>query len=107
MTVTAGEKDNNGEITVARGETIQIELGETGAAGYIWHINKLDPEYLNLISEEKIRTAPEEKVGAAMKVIWKIMALKKGHTEILMRYYRPWEGQDKALHTYRIKVNIV
>jgi predicted secreted protein len=107
MTVFLGEKDNNREITAAYGETIQIELSETGAAGYKWHINKLDPEYLKLTSEETIRTAPEEKVGAPMKAIWKIMTIKKGRTEILMHYYRPWEGQDKALHTYRIKINII
>lgn len=107
MTVILGEKDNNREITVVRGETIRIELTATGAAGYRWHMKKLDPEYLNLTSEESMRTAPEEKMGAAMKAIWEIIALKKGQTEILMHYFRPWEGQNKALSTYRIKVNII
>ena len=106
MTVILREKDTNREISVARGETVQIELEETGATGYKWHIDKLDPEYLELVAEET-KTIAGKKVGTPVMRYWKIMALKKGHTEILMYYYRPWEGQDKALRHYRVKVNIL
>jgi predicted secreted protein len=100
------ETDNNREISVTSGETFQIELEGTGAAGYKWHIYKLDPEYLELISEE---TKPIRggKVGAPIMTYWKIAALKKGNTEIVMRYYRPWEGQDKALRLYRVIINVI
>jgi len=106
MTVILREKDTNREITVARGETVQIELAGTGATGYKWHIDKLDPEYLELIAEET-KTMAGKKVGTPFMTYWKIMALKKGHTEILMHYYRPWEGEDKALRSYRVKINII
>jgi predicted secreted protein len=100
------ETDNNREISVTRGETFQIELEGTGAAGYKWNIHKLEPEYLELISEET-KPIAGGKVGAPVMTYWKIVALKKGNTEILMRYYRPWEGQDKALRLYRVIINVI
>ena len=106
MTIFLGENDNNREITMSVGEAIQIGLEETGATGYKWHADKLDPAYLGLISEET-KAGTGRKLGAPVMAYWKIRALKKGHTEILMLYYRSWEGQDKALSRYRLKVNIL
>jgi predicted secreted protein len=105
-TLILSEADNNKEITIAHGETIQIELEGTGAAGYKWHIDKLDSEYLELLSEET-KPVTGGKIGAPVMTYWKIVALKKGSTEILMHYYRPWEGQDKALRHYRVKINVI
>ncbi len=106
MTIFLGENDNNREITMTAGETIQIGLEETGATGYKWHVAKLDQAYLGIISEET-KAGTERKLGAPVMAYWKIRALKKGHTEILMLYYRSWEGPDKALSRYRLKVNIL
>jgi predicted secreted protein len=104
--VILGEEDNNKEITIAHGVTIHIELEGTGAAGYKWHIDKLDPGYLELLSEET-KPVTGGKIGAPVITYWKIIALKKGSSEILMHYYRPWEGQDKALRHYRVKINVI
>jgi predicted secreted protein len=105
-TVLIQEEDNDKEITITRGDIIQIELKETGASGYKWHLSKLDPAYLELISEETKKIS-EKELGAPVKAYWKIMALKKGNTEILIHYYRSWEGQDKALRHYRVKIHVI
>ena len=105
-TLILGEEDNNRGITITLGEKIQIELEGTGATGYKWYMDKLDPEYLELISEET-KPITGGKVGASVLTYWKIMALKKGKTEILMHYYRPWEGQDKALRHYRVIIKVI
>jgi predicted secreted protein len=105
-TVILGEEDNNREITIALGETFLIEIEGTGATGYKWYIDKLDSEYLELISEGT-KPITGGKFGAPVLTYWKIAALKKGKMEILMRYYRPWEGQDKALRVYRVVINVI
>ncbi len=98
--------DNNKEITIKSGDLIQIELETSGATGYTWHINNLDREYLDLISEGIKENTVEGKVGAPIVRYWQLKALKKGITELQMLYFRPWEGAGKSVEKFRIKLNI-
>lgn len=96
---------NNKEIFIKSGDTFQIELESSGATGYIWQIEKMDSEYLILLSEGT-KDFSTKKLGAPTVRYWQIKALKKGNTEIQMLYFRPWEGIEKSIEKFRLKVNI-
>jgi len=102
------QKEQSGQtITVKVGDIIQIELAETGSAGYRWYIDNLDARYLELVSEETRKVSEEAKIGAPVMRVWRFKAEKAGQTEIKMDYYRRWEGVDRSTGNFFIKINII
>ena len=104
-TIIIKKQDNGKEISIKCGDVIQIELAAMGAAGYDWHIDNLDMEHLELISEET-RAVSEGKIGAPVIAIRRFKAKEKGPTEIKMDHYRVWEGKEKETENFSIKLTI-
>ncbi len=97
--------DNEKEMEVRSSDIIQIELKALGSAGYRWYFDNLEPEYFDLLSEET-KPLSEGKIGAPVLVIWRIKAKKKGSREIKMYCYRKWEGKEKSIGRFMIRLNI-
>ena len=106
-TIIVRKEQNGKEITVKAASLIQIELAELGSAGYTWHINNLDSQYLELISEKTRSVSEEGKIGAPVMRVWCFKAKKVGKTEIKMDYYRQWEGVKKSQDHFFIKIKII
>jgi predicted secreted protein len=101
-------KEQNGkDRTVKATALIQIELAELGSAGYTWHINNLDSQYVELISEKTRKVSEEGKFGAPVMRVWRFKAKKAGRTEIKMDYYRNWEGVKKSQDYFFIRIKII
>jgi predicted secreted protein len=97
---------NNGQvIEIKYGEEFRVELEELGSAGYQWHLEKVDQEYLELGSKET-RVLAEGRVGAPLMAIWRFKTKKIGLTDLAMDHYRPWEGKDKASKHFSIRLLI-
>ena len=103
--ITITEENNGKAMEVENGEVFRIELKELGSAGYQWHMEKLDQEYLELVSKET-RVLAEGKIGAPVVAIWNLKTKKIGHTEIAMDHYRNWEGKDRASEHFSIRLTI-
>ncbi len=97
--------DSGQEIQVRSGDTIQIELSGAGGTGYWWYVTKLDKQYAELVSEETVPPA-EKKPGGPVKGIWRIKTKQPGKTELAMKYYRIWEGPEKAVDEFSVILNI-
>jgi predicted secreted protein len=107
-TIIVHKEQNGQEITVKSGTLIQIELAETGSAGYSWHIDNFNfHQYLELISEKTRKISEEGKIGAPIMHVWCFKAKKVGQTEIIMDYYRKWEGVKKSTDHFFIKIKII
>jgi Predicted secreted protein len=103
MTIT---KEHNGqEIGMKTGDVLQIELEELGSAGYSWQIDKLNTEYLELVSKGT-KVISEGIIGAPVIAVWLFKAKKMGNTEIIMDHYRLWEGKEKATEFFSIRLSI-
>ena len=94
------------EIKVKPGDIIQIELPALGSAGYNWHIEEIDSEYLEIESESTRQVSKDGKVGAPVVGIWKFKARKQGTTGIKMDLYRKWEGAGKSVDHFSLRVFI-
>ncbi len=107
-TITVNKSFNGREIKVKVGSTIRVELEHAGAAGYTWEIKDLDSEHFEVAS---IRTPePSEKpdlIGGPVKKIWLIRAKIKGKCELKFIYFRPWEGVEKTVDTFVMKVHVL
>jgi predicted secreted protein len=104
-TIIIGKQDNGKEIKVKCGSVVQIALEQLGSAGYSWNVNKVNTDYLVLLSDKTV-AATETKIGAPVLREWRFKTIKKGSVEIRMDYYRKWEGIGKATKHFLIKLSI-
>ena len=102
--VVAAAKDNGKEIVLKIGAILQIELRTVGAAGYSWKFDKLDEDYLKVISHES--EAVSGASGAPVRSVWRLKARKRGSLKIAMYNYRVWEGKEKSVNTFVLQVKI-
>ncbi len=101
------KKDNGKEITVRNGDTIRIELEASGGAGFTWEAEDLDKECLELVKEETKNISEGGLVGTPITRIWQLRARKAGETVITLYYYRAWEGKEKAVDKFEIRLKIL
>lgn len=101
------KQDNGKETTVKLGDLIQIQLDTLGSAGYIWQFDNLDNEYFELFAEETKENSKKGFTGAPVLKCWQLKTKKAGESEIRLYHYRVWEGKDKAIDTFLIKVRII
>jgi predicted secreted protein len=101
------QQDNEKEITVTAGTTLQIELEEIGGTGYLWEFDSIDQEYCEVLKGETKRIDPNKLTGAPIIKRWQVRTKKPGETEIKMRYYRVWEGKDSSIKKFSVKINIL
>lgn len=99
------KQDSGKEITVKVGQVIQVQLEAIGGTGYWWYVEKLDPRYLELLSE-KTRVASDGRLGGPVLGLWTFRAREPGTAEITLDYYRTWEGVAKALDHFGVRVQI-
>ena len=103
-------KDDSGkEVTVRAGENIRIELKRYGGTGYDWHLEKSFEGHLSLVKEEDVEEAVGSRaiVGASIKKQWDLRAISPGETEVSIKLYRNWEGMDKAIDSFKLRIIIL
>jgi len=100
--------DNNKEVTVKVGDVINIELERSGGTGYDWYIDAPSGDCLELIGEHTETVATDKAiVGAPVTEEWQLKAIKSGYTEVVLHLYRVWEGKDKSIDSFKIRVKIL
>ncbi len=90
------------------GGEIQIELQGIGSTGYSWYFDQLDLDLFELIEEERkeIRKDPNVLTGGPLQYIWKLKSKRSGTSTIRMKYFRIWEGKEKAVQRFEVRVDI-
>ena len=99
--------DNGKEITIKIGDILQIELKRSGGTGYEWYLDKSYGKYFELIKEDTETGQSGGLVGTPVVRTWKLRAIEGGEIDIRLFLYRNWEGKDKAVETFKIKVRIL
>jgi len=104
VTTTLQEKDNGKEIQVKVGTIIELSLEELGSAGYTWEFDQLDEKHFELVKTE---TRPRSNLlGAPVLKTWRLKTKNPGDSQLALDYFRSWEGRDKAVKHFLVKVNI-
>lgn len=101
------KQDNGREITIGVGNIIEIQLERSGGTGYEWYLDNSYNECLERVSESTEALSGEGRVGAPVMRTWKLKAVKKGVTVVSLRLYRVWEGKEKAVDFFTIRVKIL
>jgi predicted secreted protein len=99
------KQDNGKEINLKAGQVVQVQLAGVGGTGYWWYVQDLDARHLELLLE-KTKAESDGRVGGPVLGLWTFQAKEPGTTEIKMDYYRKWEGVEKAIKKFRVKITI-
>jgi len=105
--VKLSKGDNGREITIEIGDVLHIELKRFGGTGYEWYLDESYEKYFELMKKGTETLQSRNLVGTPVVRTWELIAIEKGETEIRLFLYRNWEGQDKAVETFKVKVKIL
>jgi inhibitor of cysteine peptidase len=103
-TVTVTKADNGRTVHVKVGGALEIQLEGNPTTGFWWYRDDLEGGCLQFVSETKTPTSGA--LGAPSTGVWRFGAQQKGETKVTLRYYRSWEGKDKAVGTFTVTVKV-
>ena len=90
MPVIVRDRDSGKTVTLWTGEYLDVALNGNPTTGYNWYIDSKFSPVLKKISGPTFKTW-SERVGAGGKVLYRLKAVKKGSTRLILVYKRAWE----------------
>jgi len=101
--------ETNLNISIKEGQDFIIQLSSNATTGYKWGLSReLNQEFLKSKGFEYISPFSSTPVlGAGGFELWKFTALKKGETEIKLKYFREWEKDTPPVNEVTFKVKIL
>lgn len=89
-------------IAVAAGETFDVPLEATAAAGYVWQMADLEPGIVDLLgSDFELSSAL---AGAPATQVFHLRALSPGQVTLRFSYGRPWEPAPAREQSVQVRV---
>ena len=82
-------------------ETVVV-LVTNASTGYAWHQEKLDEDVLRSLCSGSVRQSPL--LGSPSDLKWFFEAAEPGETELVLKYYRSWEGPASAVDSFTLNV---
>lgn len=102
--VVITQEQNKKEICVRPGDIIQVELPIPGAAGYAWYVDDLNSEYFEFVLEKTRIKKESGKTGASVTGVWRFKVKKEGKSCIKMDCFRSWEGRERSVDHFWVRV---
>jgi inhibitor of cysteine peptidase len=97
------EADNGRTVDLRVGETVEVTLPENATAGYRWAIDRLDSGIVEA-NEAKPRY-PSGQAGSAGQVTFAFKATGPGSGEVVLKYWRHFEGDSSVTKRFRMRMN--
>jgi len=103
-----GERVISKAVEVAIGDSFTVTLCSNRTTGFQWSESAQisDQTVLQQTAHEFVPPEAKGVEGAAGKEVWTFKALKKGKTDVSMKYSRPWEGGEKGAWTFVLTVTV-
>ena len=104
----ADESSNGQDVTLSRGETLEIRLGENASTGYRWIVSEESKRtWSHTIRELEEKTAaPVGPPGRGGSRFLFFEAVADGNAEIEIHYARSWEKGKPPGRTFRLHVHV-
>ena len=98
------EKDNGRTVGIRLGDSVRVNLPENATTGYRWAIDRYDEEFIEAIAAAPKYTANAIGSGGEGEFIFK--GKKIGSGEIMLKYWRHWEGDSSITSRFRLRLNV-
>ena len=100
--VCLDESDDGQTIHLRQGELVLARLRSNPSTGYDWHLEELDAEVVRSLCSAFVPDHPDL-LGSAGDGMWFFQAESTGTTDLVLKYYRIWEGPDTAIKTFHLR----
>jgi inhibitor of cysteine peptidase len=100
---TLTETDNDRTIDIAAGDTVRISLPENATTGYRWAIDRVDDDVIEAAGSEPHYAG--NAVGSGGDVTFIFKGRKSGSGEIVLKYWRHFEGDASVQKRFRVRLN--
>jgi predicted secreted protein len=95
-------EDDGATVELATGHYVVVVLTTNASTGYAWHLEALDDQVLRSLCSGSVPQSPLD--GAPADLKWFFEGAEPGDTELVLEYYRPWEGPDTAVDSFTLNV---
>lgn len=92
-------EDNNSNVSLNVGDTVNLTLKDYGDGGYVWEIIEVDEQILNL-TKRTDWGIPSDVVGNFGYDTWIFTAKNSGTTTLKLACYRLWGGIENATMSF-------
>lgn len=108
--VYAGADQAGGNVSLASGETLRIELETIPTAGYVWQIVEI-PDFLQVTGENTRATNPALQdlpgfTGGNHYMSFDLTASATGTGVVKLTEGRPWETEEEPMDTFELTVSV-
>jgi inhibitor of cysteine peptidase len=104
-TVVAGEDMSGSEVSVKKGENVEIKLNGNASTGYSWVVKELDESILQSNGDPDYK-ADSILTGSGGTYIYSFKAIETGTTTIKMAYLRTFEN-NPPVQEFELTVTVV
>lgn len=107
--VKVNKSFNNKNITLKKGETLQLTLPNIGFdGGYSWKLNSLNNSIMNNTDSFDIPTSfyPGCYPGESLDTRWLFKAVNTGTTSLNLQYQQHWNGSASGISTFNLTINV-
>jgi inhibitor of cysteine peptidase len=98
-------KDDGNQITLAKGQTLAINLEVNPTTGYTWEMLEPEGAILRQVGEAEFN-ADSELLGAPGTLTLLFEAAEAGQMDLKLVYHRPWETGVEPLGTFTVQVTV-
>ena len=91
-------------VDVRVGQCVIVELPENASTGYRWAVDRADPALVD--AAEGSASYPAGLPGAGGRAQWRFTALAPGTTAVVLKKWRPWEGEAGVVARMRFGLRI-
>jgi inhibitor of cysteine peptidase len=100
--VTVTEADNGRELTLSRGDTLEVSLPATSGTGYTWQAVPIADPIARQVRDMKFRAADNQMPGASGHQVFRFSVEASGTGSLEFRYVRPWEKDTPPAKVFKI-----
>ena len=102
------ETDDGKSINAKVGDVMLVRLHESASTGYRWVFDALDEAKLALVKSEYAHEADAKSdvVGSGGDITWTLKAKAKGTTQIKLKLWRSFEGDNSIQQRYTVTLKI-
>jgi inhibitor of cysteine peptidase len=104
-TIYLDEYSDDTRVVIGLGDYLLVDLPTNPSTGYDWHLEELDQSVVAY--RGRYYYGFSGLYGSPGRVVWQFQAVSLGATELVMKYYRIWEGPKSAIDTYTLGITIV
>jgi predicted secreted protein len=104
--IAIGISDADSTVSVRKGQDIEVRLPVVPGTGYGWFVVRLDTKLVRPIGQSVFQTGPRTgTVGSAELQVFRLEAMQKGVTEIVLEEKRPWERVSKRSFAVMLSID--